>query len=195
MATTFILTACTVSTDNSFFSKEKRILSKIEKNYNKYKGYQCKADMKFFTGDKKSIYTIEEKYIRPDKYKLKILAPRESKGIIMLNTNEKTYIEHPSIKQSISLVTVKSLNKQTLVGDFFENIAHVKMLNNQTIDEEKYFVFEFSLKEKNRYRNSGKIWIEEKKLIPYKLNIFDEQGSIQVEITYDKFKFTKIDLF
>ncbi len=190
-----ILAACTVSTDKSIFSKEKRILSKIEKNYNKYKGYQCKADIKFFTGDKKSIYTIEEKYIRPDKYKLKILSPRESKGIIMLNTDDKVYIEHPSIDKSISLVTMKSLNKQMLVGDFFENISHATMLKNQIIDKKEYYVFEFSLIEKNKYRDSGRIWVEKRKLIPYKLNIFDKQGSIQVEINYDKFKFTKIDLF
>lgn len=195
MATVLTLTACTVSTDNSFFSKEKRTLSKVEKNYNKYKGYQCKAKIKFINGDKKSIYTIEEKYIRPDKYKLEILSPRESKGIIILNTNEKMYIEHPSIKQSISLVTIKSLNKQMLVGDFFENISEAKMLNNQEIDGDEYLVFEFSLKERNKYRNSGKIWLEKKKLIPYKLSIFDEQGSIQVEIVYEKFKFTKISLF
>lgn len=192
---TFILTSCTWSTDGSFFSKEKRILSKIEKNYDKYKGYKCKADISFVNGDKKSKYTIEEKYIRPDKYKLEILEPKESKGIIILNTEDKIYIEHPSIKQSISLITVKSLNKQMLVGDFFENISKAKMLNNQEIDGEEYLVFEFSLKEKNKYRNSGKIWIKEKKLIPYKLNIFDEQGAIQVEIIYDNFKFTNIDLF
>lgn len=195
MTTALLLTACTLSTDDSFFSKEKRTLSKIEKNYNKYKGYQCRANIKFYTGDKKSIYTIEEKYIRPDKYKLKILKPKASKGIIILNTDDKIYIEHPSIKQSISLFTIKSLNKQMLIGDFFENISKAKMLNNQEVDGKECFVFEFGLKEKNKYRSSGRTWIDKKKLIPYKLNIFDEQGSIQVEIDYDKFKFTKIDLF
>lgn len=190
-----IITSCTWSNDDGIFSKEKRIVTKIEKNYDKYKGYKCKADIKFLHGEKKTIYTIEEEYIRPDKYKLEILKPKESKGIIILNTADKIYIEHPNISQSISLITVKSLNKQMLVGDFFENISKAKMLNNQYIDEEEYFVFEFNLKEKNDYRDSGRVWINKKKLIPYKLNVFDENGALQVEIKYDKFKFTKIDLF
>lgn len=190
-----IITSCTWSSESSLLSKEKRNISKIEKKFNKYKGYTCKANIKFYSGDKNSEYLIEEKYTTPDKYKLEILEPKESKGIIILNTEDKIFIEHPSINQSISLVSIKSLNKQMLIGDFLENISDAKMLSSEEIEEEKYLVFEFKLKEKNKYRNSGKIWIKDKKYTPYKLNIFDENGSLQVEIIYEKFKFTKIDIF
>lgn len=190
-----IITSCTWSSESSLLSKEKRNISKIEKKFNKYKGYTCKANIKFYSGEKNSEYLIEEKYTTPDKYKLEILEPKESKGIIILNTEDKIFIEHPSINQSISLVSIKSLNKQMLIGDFLENISDAKMLSSEEIEEEKYLVFEFKLKEKNKYRNSGKIWIKDKKYTPYKLNIFDENGSLQVEIIYEKFKFTKIDIF
>lgn len=171
------------------------MISKVEKKLNKYKGYTCKASMKFYSGEKDSEYLIREKYSAPDKYRLEILEPKESKGIIILNTKGKIFIEHPSINQSISLVSIKSLNKQMLIGDFFDNISKAKMLSSEKLDKKRYLVFEFNLEDKNKYRNLGKIWIDSKNYTPYKLNILDENGSLQVEIIYEKFKFVKTNIF
>ena len=134
---------------------------------------------------------IEETYYKPNKYKLEILKPKESKGIIILNTDDKIFVEHPSINQSISLVTIKSLNKQLLIGEFFENAYKADRLSNDKINKEEYLVFEYKLKDRNIYREFARIWISKKKFTPYKLNIFDKNGSLQVEIIYDNFKFLR----
>lgn len=144
------------------------------------------------------MYLIEETYNKPNKYKLEILKPNESKGIIILNTNDKIFVEHPTINQSISLVAIKSLNKQLLIGDFFEDVYKANRLSNDKINNEEYLVFEYKLEDKNKYRESARIWLKKKKFTPYKLNIYDKNGSLQVEIIYDNFKFlrrTKENLF
>lgn len=186
-----LLTSCNFSYNKKIPYKDKRVLSKIEKTYEKYKGYKCRANIKIISGGKESIYLIEETYSKPSKYKLEILKPKESKGIIILNTNDKVFVEHPSINQSISLVTIKSLNKQMLIGGFFENISKTSNISTQEVNNEEYLIFDFKLEEKNKYRDSAKIWIKKKGYIPHKLNIFDESGSLQVEITYENFKFTR----
>ncbi len=190
-----LMTSCTWSSNSKLLSKEKRVITRIEKKFNKYKGYTCKANMKFYNGEKESKYLIREKYTVPNKYRLEILEPRESKGIIILNTEDKIFIEHPSINQSISLVSIKSLNKQMLMGDFFENIHQAKMLSKEKIGGKNYLVFEFHLKEKNKYRSFGRIWIDNKSYMPYKLAVFDDTASIQVEVIYEKFKFVKTNIF
>ncbi len=151
--------------------------------------------MEFYGGEKNTKYVIREKYSAPDKYRLQILEPKESRGIIILNTKGKIFIEHPSINQSISLVSIKSLNKQMLIGDFYENMSQAKMLTSERINNKKYLVFEFYLKDTNKYRSYGKVWIDNKNYTPYKLNVYDEKGSIQVGITYDKFRFIKTNIF
>lgn len=191
LSTMILLSACNFSYNKKLPYKDKRVLSKIEKTYEKYKGYKCKANIKIISGETESIYLIEETYNKPNKYKLEILKPKESKGIIILNTDDKVFVEHPSINQSISLVTIRSLNKQMLIGGFFENISKVNKIDVQEINNEEYFTFEFKLEEKNRYRDSARIWLRKKGFIPYKLNIFDDSGSLQVEITYENFKFIK----
>ena len=82
-----------------------------------------------------------------------------------------------------------------LIGDFYENMSQAKMLNSEKIDNKKYLVFEFDLKDTNKYRSYGRIWIDNRNYTPYKLNVYDEKGSIQVEITYDKFRFVKTNIF
>lgn len=179
-----LLTSCN-------WSNNRRVISKIERTYEKHKGYKCEANIRIFSGEKESIYLIEETYDKPNKYKLEILSPKESKGIIILNTDDKVFVEHPSIDQSISLVTIKTINSQLLVGDFFEEISKVKLIDTEEINKEDYLVFDFKLKEQNKYRKSARIWIKKKGHTPHKLNIYDEKGSVQVEIAYEEFKFTK----
>ena len=184
LSTIILLTSCT-------WSKDERVISKIERIYGKYNGYKCQTITKIITGEKESIYTTEETFTKPNKYKLEILKPKESQGIIILNLDDKISVEHPSIEQSISLVTVKSLNKQILIGDFFQRLSKSKLLKSHDINDEEFLVFEIKLEEKNKYRDTARIWLNKKDYIPYKLNIYDESGSLKVEIRYEKFKFIR----
>lgn len=179
-----LLTSCN-------WSKEEKLLSKIKNTYDEYKGYKCKANIKIYSGEEESTYLIEETYKSSNEYRLEILEPEESKGIIILNTDDKIYIEHPSIEQSISLIAVKSLNKQLVIGDFFEDIYKAKFVGTERIDEKEYLIFEFKLEEQNKYRDTAKIWLKKKGFVPYKLNIYDDSDKLIVEITYESFKFIK----
>jgi len=186
-----LLTSCKFSYNNKLPYKDKRVLSRIEKTYENCNGYKCKANVKIISEETESIYLIEETYTKPNKYRLEILKPKESKGIIILNTDDKIFVEHPSIKQSISLITIKSLNKQMLMGGFYEKLSNANKINTEKINGEEYLTFEFKLEERNKYRDSAKVLIKKKGFTPYRLSIFDESGGLHVEITYENFKFTK----
>lgn len=187
----FLLLIVSVLLTSCNWSKEEKLLSKIKNTYDEYKGYKCKANIKIYSGEEESTYLIEETYKSSNEYRLEILEPEESKGIIILNTDDKIYLEHPSIEQSISLIAVKSLNKQLVIGDFFEDIYKAKFVGTERIDEKEYLIFEFKLEEQNKYRDTAKIWLKKKGFVPYKLNIYDDSDKLIVEITYESFKFIK----
>jgi len=187
----FLMLIITISLTSCIWSSDEKYLSKIEKAYDEYKGYKCRANIKIFSGEEETTYLIEETYTSSKEYKLEILEPKESKGIIILNTNDKIFIEHPSIEQSISLVAIKSLNKQLVIGDFFEDIYKASLIGTEEIDNTEYLVFEFELEEQNKYRDTAKIWIKKKGFTPYKLNIYDDSDKLIVEIIYESFKFLK----
>jgi len=79
-----LLTSCKFSYNNKLPYKDKRVLSKIEKTYENCNGYKCKANVKIISEETESIYLIEEIYTKPNKYRLEILKPKESKGIIQM---------------------------------------------------------------------------------------------------------------
>ena len=184
LITMILLTSCT-------WSKDTRITSKIEKTYKKYSGYKCQANIRTTTGKNESTYLIEESYEKPNKYKLEILEPKKSKGIIILNIDDEISVEHPSIDQSLSLVTINSLNNQMLIGDFYERINKAKLINREDVDGDEYLVFEIKLEEKNKHRNSARVWLKKKDYTPYKLTMLDDSGALKVEIIYNKFKFIR----
>lgn len=186
-----LLSSCKWSINTNKWSKDSRTISKIEKNYEKYNGYKCQANIRTTTGRKEYVYLIEESYEKPNKYKLEILEPKKSKGIIILNINDEVSVDHPSIDESISLITINSLNNQMLIGDFYEKINKAKLINKEEIEGEEYLVFEIKLDEKNKHRNSARVWLRQKGYTPYKLSVLDNSGALKVEIIYNKFKFIR----
>lgn len=185
------LTGCNSNNKENTLNKDKKLLSKIEKTYENYTGYKCRANIQITSGDTISEYIIEESYNKFNDYRLEILSPKESKGIVILNTDDKIFVEHPSINESISLVAIKSLNNQMLVGDFLKNLDNIDNISTDEIDENEYIVFELNIDEKSKYRDLIKIWVRKKDYVPYKLNVLDQNGLLQMEITYEDFKFIK----
>ena len=186
-----LLTGCNSKNNQNTLNKDKKLLSKIEKAYENYDGYKCRANIRIISGDTVSEYTIEETYNKANDYRLEILSPNESKGIVILNTDDKIFVEHPSINQSISLVAIRSINNQMLVGDLLNNLQNVESITRDEINGKEHIVFQLNIDEKNKYRDLVKIWIRKKDFVPYKLNVLDHNGLLQMEITYEDFKFLK----
>lgn len=182
LITMVLVTSCSKVTDEE-------IIKKIETTIEKFNGYTCKSNIKTYTEGKESIYVVEETYMKTNKFKLEILKPEESKGCIIIYDGDKVFLEHPSIEQSISIKTIKTLNKQFFIGNFFENISLTKSIDSEKINDEEYLILTMDIEDKNKYRNIQKIWLKKKDFVPYKLNILDADENPNVEIIYEDFKF------
>lgn len=179
-----ILASC--STDKTAKTKEK--LSDL---YNENSGYITKLEMKILTGDKESVYKMQEKYTRDGSISLEILEPKESEGIIIEYKDDKIFLNHSSIKQSISLKAVKNLDKGILLASFFENLDSVGFIEEIELDEKDYFVIEFTPENTNKYNNQRIVYLEKKTLEPHLMEIRDENGDTRVIIKYYDFKYKK----
>lgn len=178
------LVSCTV--DN-----EIKVIKKLEKNFDKHIGYQTETEIKTIMDNKESIYRMKEKYIKGKKYKLEVLEPEESKGITIEYEDDKIFLNHASIKQSISLKTVKNLNKSLLIGELFEDLLSIKSIKEDKIDDEKYYVIRYKVTPKNKYSDEQIIWLKKKDFTPYMMNIIDKDKNVRVIIKYKNFKFLK----
>ncbi|MDR7871285.1 MAG: hypothetical protein RIN55_10515 [Tissierellaceae bacterium] len=178
-----LLLSCTPS--------DTKIIEKIDKLYNDNEGYETTLKMKIINDSKETIYKMKEKYIRNDVISLEILEPAESQGITIEYKDDKIFLNHASIRQSISLKTVKDFDKGVLLANFFENLNTVKTIEKREIDGNDYYIIEYSPDKKNKYNNERLIYLKKKNLEPYKMEIKDSDGITRVIIEYINFNYTK----
>ncbi len=167
------------------------IIENIDKKFNENIGYEARFEMTIFNDSKETIYKMREKYVHHDIISLEILEPSESSGITIEYKDDKIFLNHATIRQSITLKTVKDFDKGILLISFFENLDAVNSIDRQEFDGEDYYIIEYSSDEENRYNNRRYIFLDKKKLEPYKMEIMDEDGNTRVSITYEEFNYKR----
>ncbi len=172
------------------FDTEANILKKLEKHLDKYTSYSTELKMKTIMDNKESQYKMKESYTLGNKYRLEILEPVESKGIIIQYDGNKIYIQNATIKQSISINSVKNFDQGLLIGKFFRNRDSIKSIIIEEINGTEYYVFHNKVEDKNKYNHEQLIYLKKKDFTPYMLKIIDGNENPRVIIEYMNFKYT-----
>lgn len=140
--------------------------------------------------DKESQYKMKESYTLGNKYRLEILEPSDSKGIIIEYDGDKIYIQHATLKQSISINSVKNFDQGMLIGRFFKVRDDIKTIKEEEIDGVDYYVFYNKVQDKNKYNHEQIIYLKKKDFKPHTLKIIDANKKARVIIEYVDFKYT-----
>lgn len=173
------------------FHSEDRILKKLEKHLDKYTGYNTELQMKTIMDNKEEVYKMKESYTLGGKYRLEIIEPSDSHGIVIKYDGDKIYIQHATIKESIEISSIKKFDQGLLIGKFFKDRDSVKSIEEQEIDGDKYYVFHNKVEDKNKYNKEQIIWLKKKDFKPYMLNILDAKNEPRVIIKYKDFDFIR----
>ena len=168
---------------------DKDNLYELQKTINNFENYSTISNITIMNQNKKSTYKIEETFVKPDKFKLKIIEPKETKGCIIIYNGNRLFLNQPIIGQSISIDKVDSLDKELFMGDFFRNINLLEEshITQETIEDEKYIVIKIPMINKSDLRYYQKVWFNIKDFTPYKLNLLDKHDNVSVEILYENF--------
>lgn len=134
---------------------------------------------------------MREKFFQDNKISLEILEPSDSQGITIEYKDNKIFLNHASINQSISLKTVKDFDKGILLVNFFENLDLVKSIKEEEIDGKDYYLIEYRPRELNKYNHKGLIYFSKKRLEPFMMEVLDKNGNIRLMIKYEDFKYIK----
>lgn len=180
----FLLLSCTSD-------KDTRIIEKIDKLYTGSNGYETKLEMRILNNEKETIYKMKEEYTHDNNILLEILEPNESKGITIEYKDDKIFLNHSSIRQSISLRAVKNFDKGILLVNFFENLDSIASIEEEELDGKDHYVIKYTTEDNNKYNHQRLIYLTKKNLDPYLMKIIDEDGNIRVIIKYEDFKYTR----
>ncbi|OLS03060.1 hypothetical protein [Tissierella creatinophila] len=168
---------------------EERVVKKIEKQFNKCKGYESSLNITISMDGNKAQYKMNEKHIKDGKTIVEIIYPGKNNKITSEYLNNKIIINNPAIEQSITLNDFKDLDKGFLAKDIFDNIKKLKFIEEKEIDGKQYFAFDYPIKDKNKYNNKKILLFDKRELTPFSLEILDREGVTRTIILYENFKF------
>lgn len=171
--------------------KEAKIIANLDKVFNESAGYEGIFEMKVLSENQETRYLMREKFFQDNKISLEILEPSDSQGITIEYKDNKIFLNHASINQSISLKTVKDFDKGILLVNFFENLDLVKSIKEEEIDGKDYYLIEYGPRELNKYNHKGLIYFSKKRLEPFMMEVLDKNGNIRLMIKYEDFKYIK----
>lgn len=191
LALLFLLVSFSFLLPSCSFDKEARLIEKIDKLYNESSGYETVIQMNITNRDKETNYKLIEKYTHDDIIRLEILEPIESKGISLEYRDDKIFLNHSSIGQTLTLRTVKNFDKGILLVNFFNNLDNITSIQVEELDGKDYYLLEYETGEENRYNNQRIIYLNKKNLDPYLMKVLDEDGNVRLTIKYEGFKYIR----
>lgn len=171
------------------YDSKTNILKRLEKTLDKYTGYRTDLYMKTIMNEEENQYKMRETYTLGNKYKLEILEPVGNQGITIEYKDDKIYIKHASLSQSLEISAVKNFDQGLLIGKFFREPTKIRGIEVRELEKTKYYVFTNDLQDKNRYNNKQEIWLYKKDFKPYMLKILDRSNNPRVIIEYSNFEF------
>lgn len=168
---------------------ETKVMQNLGKILENSTGYEAEAEVKITMDDKESTYKLRERYINKDEIIIEILEPKESNGITIEYRGDKILLNNSSIDQSISLNTMKGINKGLLFGEIFEDRDLIESIKEEKVHDIDYYVIDYIPESENKYNHRKLIYLNKKDFQPYRMIILDENDEQRVLILYKDFKF------
>ena len=164
-----------------------RLARNIEKRMERVKTYQVKMEMEMFSSESPRVYFLEQWFQSPDLYRLELTGDQARQVII--GSGEDTWIYHPELKDYYKISSPQQEESQNpfLLSGFWENLIQARELNitgEETHDNNDFYILEVTPKEQTPQWHREKIWLEKKKLVPFIIEVYDDQGNLKTVFRY-----------
>lgn len=165
---------------------------KIQKKLMEMTDYSCEAEIKYISNKGENIYQTKQWASSDGRYRIETLSPDDVKGGIILFDGKMIWQYNPQINSKVSLNTPdKPERTQINIFTFLNNMVKSQDVGveSATLDESLYTVFEAKIPGSSKFFSYEKLWIENKTMLPSKLEIYDTDDKTRAEITFKNFEY------
>lgn len=153
------------------------------------KSYEATVTVNFFKDKEPNTIQIRQVAHMNGTYEMTVLAPKHLEGVTIKCDGQKVTEYYPSIDKEIEAPFNPVQNETlltTLVKRFLENDTTSK--EETTLNGQKATTYEIPINSNIKYFSKEKIWLNEEKLMPLQVIIYDNEGNIVIEMIYNTFK-------
>lgn len=165
---------------------------KIQKNLMSMTGYTCNAEIKYISNRGENTYQTTQWVLSDGRYKIETSAPDSVKGGIILFDGKMLWQYNPQLNSRVSLHTPdKPERTQINIFTFLNNMVNSQDVGveSASLDESLYTVFEAKIPGSSKFFSSEKLWVENKTMLPARLEIYDTEGETRVEAAFTNFEY------
>lgn len=165
--------------------------SRIYEKYNNIKDYKANITMQVYGNKVVEEYQMTQYYKTPNMHRVEVNKPEEIKGLTTIYSKNSIIILNPELDTNYSLSNLNADNDNFIfLTDFFESYYKSEQVVVMAMKKEntKYTVLKTYIPGNRVHRHSQNLWIDNEKLLPYKMETYNIQGDKMILIYYNEIK-------
>lgn len=157
------------------------------------KNYEADVSITFTKNKDKSNIKMNQIYGIEGKYQMTITEPARLKGYQTICDGEKISEYNPVTEKSIQ-VEMHPVKNQLLFGTFVHNYLNgesPKAVEDQ-LEGETVYTLSVPIPGGFKYMASEKVWFNQKTTYPIKMEIYDTEGQLTIQIEFEDFRYNTV---
>jgi len=172
------------------------IHTRIYRKYSNIDSFSAVVEVTVNTDRTENVYQMRQYYIAPDMFREDVLSPENLEGMTYIFSGGTMLIIPPNDGESVLFEDIPKNRSYTFLPDFFgryfeigtEAVPVSAEPTGETAQvDETVTVLEVQLDGDNIYRATQKLWIDNKTLMPIRLETYDADGDPLVVVLFTEF--------
>ncbi len=158
--------------------------------FKELKAYESEVTVTFLKDKQPNMIKMTQVANMNGAYEFTVLEPEHLKGTKVSSDGKQITEYYPSLNKAVA-VKGSSVQNEILLTSFVG-----RYLTNENIKEQEIQLngkslstYEMPIEGSFKYLSKERLWLDKSSQLPLKMEIYDEEGNVTIEVIYEDFKF------
>ena len=165
-------------------------LNHTESFFDNFKSYEATVKVKLLKNSKPNVLKMKQKASLKGNYEYILEEPTYLKGLHVVYDGKTITQYHLLAPQGVMCEPSKA-RQEMLLTSFVERYhTSNEIIKGATkLEDKSVITIEMPIEGNYKYMAREKLYLDEEKLLPIQMNIYDEAGNITLQVDYESFKY------
>lgn len=164
--------------------------SSVKDFFDDFKGYEAQVKVSLLKDSKPNVLRMKQKADLKGNYEYILEEPTHLKGLCVTYDGKRITQYHPATGQTVECEPSQA-RQEMLLTSFVERYQSSKEVKKDVVkqDGKTLVTIEMPIEGGFKYMAKEKLYLDEEKLLPIQMIIYDETGNITLQVDYESFKY------
>lgn len=164
--------------------------SSVKDFFDDFKGYEAQVKVSLLKDSKPNVLRMKQKADLKGNYEYILEEPTHLKGLCVTYDGRHITQYHPATGQTVECEPSQA-RQEMLLTSFVERYQSSKEVKKDVVKQggKTLVTIEMPIEGGFKYMAKEKLYLDEEKLLPIQMIIYDETGNITLQVDYESFKY------